>query len=178
MTDLIIWLETNEKLSGWAQFLGTMLALILTYLTAFMPIWRRKRQLHQSGLRLLSHGYEAVESYYSTSQHFLPFALSVRGAAMTMRNVAEQIDRFPIFELDDQGPKSLARCLVSTAVTLRGTILFLEHYEEILNERDGTSEDQNEIRSFIGDRMSFFQDMFAGKDLKRPEWPVNAKPTH
>lgn len=100
MSQMIQWLEAHDKLAGWAQFLGAMLALLLTYLTAFAPLWRRKRQLCRAATRLLSNGYEAIESYHRTSAHFLPFPLSIRVAAMTM--MAEEIDRFPIFELDDQ----------------------------------------------------------------------------
>ena len=44
MSQMIQWLEAHDKLAGWAQFLGAVLALLLTYLTAFVPLWRRKRQ--------------------------------------------------------------------------------------------------------------------------------------
>lgn len=172
MNDLIAWLENHDKLSGWAQFAGAMVTLLLTYFTAFAPIWRRKRQLHQAGLRLLSHGHDAIESYHRTSQHFLPFQLSLRAAIMTMRDTADQIDRFPIFELDHHGPRSLARHLVSVAVTLRAVVLFLEPLETELQEREGTVEDRENIRTFVGDRLKFVQDLLAGKELKRPEWPI------
>lgn len=177
MNGLIEWLEAHDKLSGWAQFVGAMLALLLTYFTAFAPIWRRKRQLHQSGLRLLSHGHDAIESYHRTSQQFLPFALSIRGAVMTMKDTADQIDRFPIFELDDHGPRSLARYLVSTAMTLRAVVLFLEPMEAELAGRDGTVEDQANIRTFLAGRLEFIQDMLSGKELKRPEWPAGEAAT-
>jgi hypothetical protein len=39
------WFEAHDKLAGWAQFFGAMLALVVTYFTAFAPSWRRKRQL-------------------------------------------------------------------------------------------------------------------------------------
>ena len=63
----ITWLEAHDKLAGWAQFYGAMFALLFTYLTAFAPIWRRKKQLLRSAQRLLSNGYEVIESYHRTS---------------------------------------------------------------------------------------------------------------
>lgn len=174
MSDLIAWLENHDKLSGWAQFLGAMIALILTYLTAFAPVWRRRKQLRQAGERLLSHGHDAIESYHRTSQHFLPFALSLRAAAQTMKGTADEIDRFPIFELDDHGPRSLARHLVATAGTLRAVVLFLEPITSELDEREGTEEDRESIRTFVGGRLEFVQDLLSGKELKRPEWPTPA----
>ncbi len=174
MHDLIIFLEAHDKLAGWAQFVGAMLALVLTYVTAFAPAWRRKRQLREAGKRLLSHGGETLESYHRTSQHFLPFPLSVRAAAMTMKDTADQIDRFPIFELDEHGPRSLARLLVSSAMTLRSVVLFLEQVASELDSRQATVEDQENIREFVGDRLTFIVDLLAGKDLQRPTWPTSA----
>lgn len=56
MDSLILWLEAHQALSGWAQFFGAMLALLVTCLTAFAPLWRRKKQLKSSACRLLSNG--------------------------------------------------------------------------------------------------------------------------
>lgn len=81
---------------------------------------------------------EAIEIYYRTSANFLPFPTSLRLAAMTMVEVAGEIDHFPIFELDDQGSRSLARNLVSTALTLKGLRLFLEPIAVDLESREGT----------------------------------------
>lgn len=172
MNSIITWLESHDKLAGWAQFLGAMLALGLTYFTAFAPVWRRKRQLRDSAARLLSHGYEAVESYHRTSAHFLPFPLSIRQAALTMTTMAEEINRFPIYELDDQGSRSTARYLVTTSATLSVLRLFLETVATDLDGRHATEEDQVMIREFVGDRLKFIQDMLSGSELKRPEWPA------
>ncbi|MEG3093460.1 hypothetical protein [Sphingomonas sp. PB1R3] len=172
MSDLITWFENHDKLAGWAQFFGAMLALIVTYLTAFAPIWRRKRQLKLSADRLLSHGYEAIESYHRTSAHFLPFPLSLRQAAMTMMVMSEEISRFPIYELDDQGSRSIARYLVTTSATLSALKLFLETYAADLDERTATEEDQEVIRPFVGERLRQITDMLTGVKLERPEWPV------
>lgn len=172
MESLILWLEAHQALSGWAQFFGAMLALLVTYLTAFAPLWRRKKQLKSSAARLLSNGYEAIESYYRTSANFLPFPTSLRLAAMTMLEVAGEIDRFPIFELDDQGSRSLARNLVSTALTLKGLRLFLEPIAVDLESREGTVEDQEIIREFVGERLELVRALITGAELKRPEWPA------
>lgn len=172
VNSFILWLEAHEDLSGWAQFLGAMLALLLTYFTAFAPLWGRKRQLHRAGLRLLSNGYEAIESYHRTSAHFLPFPLSLRAAALTMMGVAEEIDRFPIFELSDQGSRSVARHLVAVAMTLKTLRLFLESNSVELEGRDATAEDQEIIRTFVGERLDTVHAMMTGAELKRPEWPV------
>lgn len=172
MSEIVQWLEAHDKLAGWAQFMGAVLALLLTYLTAFAPLWRRKRQLRRAATRLLSNGYEAIESYHRTSAHFLPFPLSIRVAAMTMMAVAEEIDRFPIYELDDQGSRSVARHLLATASTLKGLRLFLDQFAADLEDKEATTDDQTTIRSFVGERLEFVTAMLRGDELQRPEWPV------
>jgi hypothetical protein len=171
MNDIIIWLENHDKLAGWAQFFGAMLALLVTYFTAFAPIWRQKSQLKKAAARLLAHGYEAIESYHRTSANFLPFPLSVRQAGLSMMVIVDEINRFPIYELDDQGSRSTARYLVATSGTLSMLKLFLETVASDLDGREATKEDQAMIREFVGDRMKFIQDMMSGAELKRPEWP-------
>lgn len=169
MDALISWLETHDKLSGWAQFIGAMLALLLTYFTAFAPLWRRRKQLQRSAIRLLSNGYETIESYHRTSANFLPFPTSLRVAAATMSSVADEIDRFPIYELDDQGSRSVARHLVTTSMTLKGMVIFLEPFAVDLESRDATEEDQEAIRTFVGERLDFIHSMISGAELKRPD---------
>lgn len=165
------WLEAHDALAGWAQFAGAIFALLLTYFTAFAPTWRRKRQLENTAKRLLLNGFEVVESYHRTSAHFLPSPLSIRLATMSMGEVAGEIDRFPIFELDDQGSRSLARHLGATSLTLKGLVLILESSAVDLEGRDGTLEDQETIRELVGQRLDFLKAMLAGEELKRPEWP-------
>jgi hypothetical protein len=135
MNSFILWLEAHEKLSGWAQFFGAILALTITYFTAFAPHWRRKRQLQTAATRILSNGFESIESYHRTSEHFLPFPLSLRLAAMTMAGVAEDIDRFPVYELPDQGSRSVARHMIAMSMTLKGLTLFLENHALELDDR-------------------------------------------
>jgi hypothetical protein len=54
MNEMVSLLETHEKLAGWAQFMGAMLALLATYLTAFMPLRHRKKQLQKQPIACLN----------------------------------------------------------------------------------------------------------------------------
>lgn len=171
MNDIIVWLENHDKMAGWAQFFGAMLALFVTYFTAFAPHWERRRQLKRAAARLLQNGYEVFESYHRTSEYFLPTAVSVRAAGLTMITVANEIDRFPIFELSDQGPRSAARHLVAVGGQLKLTNLALEPIAADLDGREGTVEDQEIIRTFVGGQMKLVEAILSGKELSRPEWP-------
>ena len=171
MSAFLSWLEAHEALSGWAQFVGAMLALFVTYLTAFIPIWRRKKQLQKAAVRLLSNGYEVVESYHYTSANFLPTAVSLRFAAMTMAGVANEIDRFPVYELDDQGSMSVARHLVAMTGTLRGVQMYLESLEATVGDAALCLEDRDLMRTFLEERMTLMKDMLSGEKLTRPVWP-------
>lgn len=172
MTALSGWLEAHDKLAGWAQFFGAMLALGVTYVTAFAPLWRRKRQLHSSGARLIANGYEALESYHRTSANFLPFPISLRFAALTMRSVASEIARFPVFELDDQGSNSLARRMTATGIMISGVSLLLENMATDLDSRPATKEDQDSVRELVGMQMAVMEAMIRGEILERPQWPI------
>lgn len=178
MGNLVEWLEAHDKLAGWAQFIGAMLALLVTYLTAFAPIWRRKRELRNAGKRLLAHGYEAIESYHRTSAHFAPFPLSLRFASLTMSTIVDEMGRFPIYELEDQGGYSLARRLVSMGATLSGLKLFLDTAADDLGDQQATSEEHENIRTFVGERLVLAEALITGAKLERPIWPIapDAKP--
>ena len=171
MDNFIGWLEAHDKLAGWAQFIGAMLALALTYFTVFAPIWRQKRRLRNAGTRLLAHGYEAIESYHRTSAHFAPFTLSLRQASLTMAIVAEEMSRFPIYEIDDQNSYSLARRLVAMGAILRALKLFLDSATDELGDRPATMEEHEAIRSFVGGRLTEAHALLTGAKLTRPEWP-------
>lgn len=54
MSALIMWLESHDNLAGWAQLFGAVLALAVTYFTAFAPVWRCKRRLRSVTRYLLS----------------------------------------------------------------------------------------------------------------------------
>lgn len=90
-----------------------------------------------------------------------------------MNSVASEIDRFPIFELPDQGSMSLARRLVAVGGQLKLTNLILDTFALDLGAHEGTLEEQETIRKFIGERMRFVEKILAGKELKRPEWPIS-----
>ncbi|WP_374414918.1 hypothetical protein [Novosphingobium colocasiae] len=172
MQNSILWLENHDKLAGWAQFLGAMLALVATYFTVFIPIWHRKRQLNNAAKRLSLHGFEVIESYYRTSAFFLPFPISLKGAARSFGAVIDEINRFPVFELDDQGERSTARHLFALVAVLDLTRMALENFADDLDGKQASEDDRDFIRGFIGQQLEFVRKMLAGEELKRPEWPV------
>lgn len=174
MQDLLLWLESHDKLAGWSQFAGAMLALAATYFTAFAPIWRRKRQLRKAADRLLLHGYEVLESYHRTTPNFLPVSLTLRGAALAVGGIIDELGRFPIYELDDQGSRSVARYLVSLSGTLAATKLILESTAENIEGREATEAERDMLVEFLGERLELVRKMLAGEELKRPEWPKPA----
>ncbi len=171
VTEILVWLSDHEKLSGWAQFLGSILALGLTYFTAFAPGWRRKKQLGDTAKRLLLNGYEVIESYHRTSAHFLPFPLSVQAASLSMTSVVEELSRFPLFELDDQGSNSVARRLTAMGQTVRLTSLYLDTFAKDLNGLTATEEERDQLREFLSERLKLAGALVLGTRLERPEWP-------
>jgi hypothetical protein len=171
------WLEAHESLSGWAQFAGAMLALGVTYLTAFWPIWRRKRQLRNAGLRLIANGYEALESYSRTSEYGDLVPVSVRQAALTLGMVADEIARFPIYELDDQGSNSLARRMVATGMIVSSMKLALGTVAADLDERPMTQDDRLAVRELLGVALARAEDSLLGRISPRPEPPGQAPST-
>ncbi|WP_084462617.1 hypothetical protein [Oceanibaculum pacificum] len=172
MDAIVTWLETHDKLAGWAQFLGAMLALLVTYFTAFAPVWRRKRQLKNAATRLLLHGYEVIESYHRTSEKFLPFPLSLRQAGLSIMVIVEEMNRFPIYDLDDQSNRSVARQLVAMSATLNALRLFLDTIADNMEGREANEEDQKMIREFTGNQLNLIRNFLSGKEIKRPEWPI------
>lgn len=172
MEQTIRWLEAHQGLSGWAQFVGAILALLITYLTAFAPHWQRRKQLLSAAVRLLQNGYEVLESYHRTSANFMPTAVSIKAAGLSMLTVANEIDRFPIFELPDQGSRSIARHLVAVAGQLKLTDLVLQKFATDLGEQEGSADDQENIRNFVGTQLKLVEAILQGKELIRPEWPT------
>ncbi|MFD1786525.1 hypothetical protein ACFSC3_02960 [Sphingomonas floccifaciens] len=170
MEKIIAWLELHNGLSGWAQFIGAMVALIVTYLTAFMPIWHRKRQLKKAGGRLLMNGYEILESYHRTTPNFLPVSLTLRGGALAIGAVIDEIARFPIYELDDQGSRSLARNLIALNATLIGTKLVFDDASERIVDREATEEERDLIVEFLAARLDLVRKILNGENLERPIW--------
>ncbi|QNA84606.1 hypothetical protein G4G27_11885 [Sphingomonas sp. So64.6b] len=170
MKDLTSWLEAHDKLAGWAQFLGAMLALVVIYFTAFTPIWHRKRQLRKAAVRLLANGYEVLENYHRTTPNFLPVSLTLRGAALSVGGVIEEIGRFPIYELDDQGSRSVARHLIALNGNLAATRLILEDTAANIEGRAATEGERDTLVEFLGERLEFVRNMIAGGEMIRPEW--------
>jgi hypothetical protein len=168
--EVISWLEAHDKLAGWSQFAGAMLALGATYLTAFVPIWNRKRQLRKAAARLLSHGYEVLESYHRTTPNFFPVTLTLRGGALAVGVVIDEIARFPIYELDDQGSRSLARYLVAMSANLLAARLVFEDMATTVEDREATEEERDMLVDFLGQRMELVRKMLAGEEMERPKW--------
>lgn len=172
MSDIISWLESHDKLAGWAQFLGAVLALLVTYLTAFAPVWRRKRQLSRAADRLLLRGYEVIESYNRVSAHFAPFPLSIRQASLSMSGVSDEIDRFPIFELDDQGSYSVARRLVTMGLLTGSVKLFLDDFASQLEKREVDDNDRSMLKQFLSERLDQAKLLVLGSKIERPSPPT------
>lgn len=169
---LVQFLKDNADLSGWAQFAGTMIALFLTYWMALHPLRHRKKQLENSAKRLLLNGYESFESFHRTSEHLHLQAINLRAAGLTMTEVASEIDRFPLFELEDQGSRSLARSLVAVSRLLRLSELFLQDMAQDLGASAMTEDEREDLRTFLAGQMQLVEDILSGAPLQRPDPPV------
>jgi hypothetical protein len=120
-------LKNNEHLAGWAQFVGAMIALGVTYFTANLPIWAAQRQERE---RLASLNASA-ERLLSASAHTVKRAAAMliiegygRENALRVNNVltgsVEALERFPVHGLADQSsPGSLAVRLGNMTAALR-----------------------------------------------------------
>jgi len=173
MDQVATWFEQHDKLAGWAQFFGSILALLLTYFTAFAPGWRRKRQLHGEAKRLLMHGYEVVESFHRTSAHFAPFPLSLKQASLSMTGLIDDIGRFPIYELDENfGRLSMARRLTAMRLNVSAVRLFLDELAADLGDRTANDEEHETLREMVGERLKFAEALLVGREMTRPEWPA------
>jgi len=168
---MLDWFQTHQELSGWAQFFGAMIALMVTYLTAFWPIWRRKRQLRNAAIRLLSNGYEAIESYSRTSEYGDLFPISLRQAALSMGMVSDEMSRFPIYELEDQSSNSLARRLIAMSHVLNSMRLVLETMAIELSEGSMKQEDRSNLRNLLEISLANAEALVLGKELTRPVPP-------
>jgi H+/gluconate symporter-like permease len=171
---LIVWLEAHDKLAGWAQFFGAVIALIVTYFTAFAPIWIRKRQLNKSAQRLIEHGYEVLESYHRTSAYFVAHPINLKMATLSMKIVVDEMNRFPSSELERQDSNSLARRLVAMSGIVGGCSMLMEWTLERLGEEAMTQESHDELRDWIGQQLRHAGALVLGKPMTRPEWPGGA----
>ena len=175
IVDLVSWLEAHEGLAGWAQFVGAIFALAATYVTAFAPGWRRQRQLRAAALRLMAHGYEFIESYDRTLRNFAPFSQSLRLASLSLAAAVAEMERFPVFEIDDQvGPRSISRQLLSMKFMLQATRLELDATATFIEGRTATGEEHEYLKTLIKERLAFAQDLISGKGLVRPIWPSDS----
>ena len=114
-----------------------------------------------------------VESYHRTSANFVPFSLSVHAAGLTMSAVAEDINRFPIFELDNQGPYSLARRLSSMSLMLSTTRLYLDDYAKKIEGRFADDDERVELKLMLDNQLKMVVGLATGAKLERPVWPTD-----
>lgn len=169
MNGVITLLEAHDKLAGWAQFFGAVIALFVTYFTAFAPHWRRKRQLRAASDRVLSHGYEVVESFHRTSGFFLPQRINIRAAITSIKGVVNELDKFPIYEMDGGLDQVRARRIVAVSSMLEGVCIMLEDVADRLGDDQMVPEDRDFMREWIGGRLKMIADLLAGKKLERPQ---------
>jgi hypothetical protein len=175
MDNIIRWLEEHDKLAGWAQFFGAVLALAITYFTAFVPIWHRKRQLKNAASRLLLNGFETLESYHRTTQNFLPEPLALQGAVLVFGRVIDEISHFPVYELDDQSGGSAARQLIAVNSILIAARLAFENLASVTEGRIATADERDMLVEFLGNQLELVRKMLAGEKLTRPVWPGAAE---
>ena len=93
---------------------------------------------------------------------------------MTVQVVLDEMARFPIYELEDQGGNSLARRLVAMGGNLGGVRLVLDDFARRLEDSTAKDADWDELRQFLTERLKFAEDLVLGRELTRPEWPPQA----
>lgn len=123
-------------------------------------------------MRLLANGYEVIESYSRTSKKFTPFSLSIRQASLTMSSVADEMSRFPIFELDDQGSNSIERRLVTMGMIIRVVKLFLDDLASALDHREFSAEDGANLEYILDLQLTNAKALLLGNVLKPAKWPA------
>lgn len=89
-----------------------------------------------------------------------------------MASVVDEIGRFPTFELDDQGPNSIARRLVSMNSILGLTRLFLEDFALSIEGRTADDEEQTQLRAMLDNNLAYALALVRGDMLERPNWPA------
>ncbi|WP_426043668.1 hypothetical protein [Caulobacter sp. DWR3-1-2] len=126
-------LKNNGHLSGWAQFLGAMIALGVTYFTANLPIWAAQRQereraasLNAAAQRLLNSSALAVRR---AAANLIAGGYAAENAMRTssvLSGAVDALDRFPVHDLADQSSLSLAARLSEMARVVRDTMHAIE----------------------------------------------------
>jgi hypothetical protein len=86
-----------------------------------------------------------------------------------IRAIVDEMDRFPIYELDDQGPNSTARHLVAVSTMLEGTCLFLDDLTERLGTEVMPEDDRDFMRGWVGERLKAVKALMSGAALRRPD---------
>jgi len=170
---VITWLEAHPALAGWAQFGGAMLALLVTYLTVFIPVWDRRRRLVDEANRLLMNGYEVIESTHRSWSHFEPLKLSLQQASLSMTEVIDAIGQFPIFELrGNHGSMSPARRLSSMRGILKSLRLIIDAAEDDLGNRTATPDETATLLTLFEQPLVIARNLVSGTPMERPVWPT------
>jgi len=85
-----------------------------------------------------------------------------------IRAIIDEMDRFPIYELDDQGSNSTARRLVAVSTMLEGTCLLIDDVTERLGQDIMAEDDRDFLREWVGERLEEIKALLSGATLKRP----------
>jgi hypothetical protein len=138
-------LKNNEHLSGWAQFLGAMIALGVTYLTANLPIWAMQRQERDRLANLDASAKRLLDASAKTSQR-AAILLTISGygpinaqsVAYVLAGSVDALERFPVHDLADQSsPNSLAARIGYMVSALRDAMHAVQTHASAVRETWG-----------------------------------------
>jgi hypothetical protein len=99
----------------------------------------------------------------------LPYAMSLKGAVLSIRSIVSEINKFPIYDLEDQGVHSTARRLVTMSVTLEHTCLVLDDESTRLGDKQMSEEDRDFMRSELEKKLKMATALLTGATIKRPD---------
>jgi len=148
--DLSLWLKENESLSGWAQFAGAMLALIVTYFTALAPLWRQQRadrnKADREAAALGSRAIRAYEKHVGFTK--ILFEAGPRIGRAHLFWLTDSIDLLERVPFDAIPPDKLDRYM-DLLHYLRSTLSEFDGIDLGWDDPDATEEQTNFFRGFI-----------------------------
>lgn len=89
-----------------------------------------------------------------------------------MTSVVNDMSRFPIFELDNQGSNSLARRLGAMGLMLSTLGLFLDHFAASIEGREADEEERAGLKIMLDSQLAVAIGIATGAKLERPVWPI------
>jgi hypothetical protein len=136
----LLWLEQHEKLAGWAQFAGAMLALGATFLAAWLPVWaqrqdqrRRQKRLREAASNAASAAYAGISTvaeFVQTDAHIEQIAEA--GFPDHVWKIGlRALQEFPLNELDDVGVIQNMRILATLAEGMGGFCSDAQKYAQL-----------------------------------------------